>query len=267
LVEVLDRRRHFTVGVGEGVGELRQVVVECDELLVALVQRVDEQGQTLDDTEEVAAALVQGGQRFGQVVQRRVDLLTLAGETVGERLDDVAERTLGLVLRRPQIGEDAVDRVAELVVLDRHLGAVLRNQRTVLHHRAAGVGRGQLDLTRRDQARVQDGRRGVRRNLVLGLVVERHPHLVAGRLDALDRPDPHAHDLDLVAGIQGQRLRELGHHGVVGQLLVQVVAQEGGDDHGDEHHRAHDQAGLGQRGQLHVSDVEDRRHLSCPLTL
>ena len=54
--------------------------------------------------------------------------------------------------------------------------------------------------------------------------MEGHLHLVAGRLDLVDRADPHAHDLDLVAGVQRVRRREIGHHGVVGQLLVELPA-------------------------------------------
>ena len=100
----LQRGRHLLVGVGERVGELREIVVECDELLIALVQRVDEQRQALDHCEEVAAALVERGQRLRQRVQRLVELLALAGEARRRRLDDVAERPLGLFGRRPEVG-------------------------------------------------------------------------------------------------------------------------------------------------------------------
>ena len=62
-------------------------------------------------------------------------------------------------------------------------------------------------------------------------------------------------------------VREFGRDGVVGQPLVQVVAQEGGHDDRDQHQRAHDQGRLGQCGHLHAADVEDRRHLCSPLTL
>ena len=77
-----------------------QIVVQRDELLIALVQRVDEQRQALDHREEVAATLVERGDRFGQAVERLVDLVALAREAVGEGLDDVTERTLGLFGRR-----------------------------------------------------------------------------------------------------------------------------------------------------------------------
>ena len=47
-VQIMQRGGHFLVGVGERVGELREVVVQRDELLIALVQRIDEQRQALD---------------------------------------------------------------------------------------------------------------------------------------------------------------------------------------------------------------------------
>ncbi len=148
FVEVLQRGCQFAVGVGERVGELREVIVQRDELLIAAIQRVDEQRQALHHAEEVAAALVQRGERLGQAVQRRVDLLTLALESVGEGFDDIAERTLGLFGCRPQVDENPVERVKQFVVLDRHLGAVDRDDGAVGHHRPAGVGRRQLDGAR-----------------------------------------------------------------------------------------------------------------------
>ena len=87
------------IGAGRGcVVNCGQVLVQRDELLVVLVQRVDEQRQAAHHREEVAAALVQRGQRLRQAVQRGVDLLALAGQPVGERLDDLTERPLRLLL-------------------------------------------------------------------------------------------------------------------------------------------------------------------------
>ena len=177
----------------------RQVLVQRDELLVVLVQRVDEQRQAAHHREEVAAALVQRGQRLRQVVQRGVDLLALAGQPVGERLDDLTERARRLLLGRAELGDDVGDAVAQLVPLHRHLGALDRDHRVVGQHRATLVRRLQLDGPRRHQGGVEDHRRGIGGHLVLVLVVEGHLHLVAGRLDLVDRAHPQAHDLDLVA--------------------------------------------------------------------
>ena len=93
----------------ELVGEFGQVVVQRDELLVALVQGVDEQRQALGDREEVAPALVEGGDGIRERVQRGVDLFALAGQPVGERFDDVAERPLGLSGRWAQLADDVGD--------------------------------------------------------------------------------------------------------------------------------------------------------------
>ena len=264
LVEVLQRRRHFAVGVGERVGELREVVVQRHELLIVLVQRVDEQCQALDHPEEVAAALVQRGECLGQAVERGVDLLALALEPVGERFDDIAEDALGLGGRRAQVGQDAIDRVAQFVVLDRDLGAVLRDDGVVLEYRASGVRRRELDGPRRDEARVEHRRRDVDGQLVLRVVVEGDPHLVAGRLHLVDRPDLDAHDLDLVTGVQRERLGELGHHGIGGQLPVQVPADERGDQPDDDDERSDDDRGAGQRRHLEIPDVEDGGHRLVP---
>ena len=242
LVEVPHRGGHLAVGVGERVGELREVVVQRDELLVALVQRVDEQRQALDHREEVTTTLVQRGERLREAVERGVELLALARQSVGERLDDVAEGALRLLRRGAQISQDAVDRVAQFVVFDGNLGAVDRDQRVVLQHRPTGVRRRQLNGARRHQARVEHRRRDIGGHLVLRVVVERDLHLVAGRLDRVDLPDPDAHDLDLVTGIQRQRLRELGDDGVGGQLLEQVPADERRDER-DDHHEGPDDDG------------------------
>ena len=71
--------------------------VQRDELLVVFVQGVDEKRQAVHHREEVATALVQRGQRPRQAVERGVDLLALAGQPVGERLDEVPEWPLGLL--------------------------------------------------------------------------------------------------------------------------------------------------------------------------
>ncbi len=190
LVEILQRVGELVVAVGEGVGERRKIVVQRDELLIALVERVDEQRQALHDAEEVAAALVERVQRLRQTVEGLVELLAFSGEPGGRGFDDVAERALRLLRCRAEVGEDPVQRVAQLVVLHRHLRAIERDDGVVLHHRSARIGRRQLDVARRHQARVQDRGGGVGRDLVLVLVVERHLHLVAGGLDRVDRADP-----------------------------------------------------------------------------
>ena len=264
LVEILQRVGHLAVGVGERVGELREVVVQRHELLVALVQRVDEQREALDHAEEVPASLVEGEQRLGQPVECLIELLALARESVGGGLDDVAERAPRLLRCRTEIGEQAVQRVTQVVVLDGHLGAVGVDDGVVLQHRAAGVGRRQLNRARRHQARVQDRRGRVGGNLELLVVVERDPHLVAVGLDLVDRPHPDTHDLDLVAGVQRQRLGEIGDHGVGGEPLVDVPPDEGGHDTEDHHDAADDHRGPRYAGHLEVSDVEDRRHLLQP---
>jgi hypothetical protein len=106
----------------------------------------------------------------------------------------------------------------------------------------------------------RDGTAGVGRNFVLVVVVERHLHLVAGALDAVDRTDRHAHDLNPVARIQGKGLGEIRHDAVVGQLLVHGPADEASDDRQYHDHRAGYQCCPRNAGQLEVSDVGDHRH-------
>ncbi len=123
-VELLYRVGQVAIGAGQIVGELGQVLVQRHELLVVGVQGVDEQRQAAHHREEVAAALVEGGQRPRQVVECCVDLLALAGQPIGVGLDDVTEGPLGLLLGGPQFGDDVGDGVAQLVPLGGHLGAL-----------------------------------------------------------------------------------------------------------------------------------------------
>src|SRR6516162_1298259 len=109
------------VGFGEPVGELSQVVVECYELLVVLVQRTYELRQASRDRDEVPSTLVERRQRFRQAVQRVVDLFALASQVVRGRFDDLTERALRLLRCRAEVSQDPVDGVAQLVPLDGHL--------------------------------------------------------------------------------------------------------------------------------------------------
>ena len=61
---MLDHVGHVVVGFGEPAGELGEVVVERNELLIVLVERADEQCQTSGDRDEVSSALVERGQRL-----------------------------------------------------------------------------------------------------------------------------------------------------------------------------------------------------------
>ncbi len=225
-VELLYRVGQLLIGAGQVVGELGQVGVQRDELLVIFVQGVDEKRQAVCHREEVATALVQRGQRPRQAVQRGVDLLALAGQPIGVRLDDLAERALGLLGRRAEFGDDVGDAAAKLVPLRRHLSAFDRDHRVVGQHRTTFVRWLQLNAPRRHQGGVEDHRRRVGGHLVFVGVVEGHLHLVAGRLDLVDGAHPNAHDLDPVAGIQGVGRREVGHHSVIRELLVQLEPNE-----------------------------------------
>ncbi len=138
-VGISNRAGGRLIRADEIVGQLVEVFVQRDELLVVLVQRVDEHRQALQHGEEVAAALVQCGQRSGQAVQCGVDLLTLTGQPVGEGLDDVAERPFGLVLGRSEFVDDVSHAVTQLIPLHRHLGALDGDHRAVGHHRPAFV--------------------------------------------------------------------------------------------------------------------------------
>ncbi|EUA29162.1 MCE-family Mce1D domain protein [Mycobacterium intracellulare] len=235
-VELLDRVGQVGVVMREPGGEVGQVLVERDELRVVLVQRVDEQRQAAHHGEEVAAALVQCGQRLRQVAQRGVELLALAGQPVGERLDDLTERALRLLGGGTQLRDDVGDAVAQLVPFDRNLGALFGDHGVIGQHRTALVRRLQLDGARGHQGGVEDHRRRVGRHPVFVLVVEGDLHLVAGGLDLVDRTHPQAHDLDLVPRVQSVGRREVGHHGVVGQLLVEPPADVA-DDEGQHDHQ------------------------------
>src|SRR5271166_3220137 len=65
-VNLLCRIGKLGVGVREPRGYVRQVLVQRDELLIVLAQRVDEKRQAAHHREEVAATLVERGQRLGQ---------------------------------------------------------------------------------------------------------------------------------------------------------------------------------------------------------
>ena len=161
-------------------------VVEGDELLIALVSALTNSARLLTTPKKSprpSFRVVSASDRLFSVLLICSPLPRRPSEN---GFDDVAERALGLFLGRAEVGQDPVERVAQFVVLDRHLGAVHRDDRAVLHDRSAGVGRRQLDGARRDQAGVQDRGGGVGRHLVLVVVVERHLHLVAGGFDRVD---------------------------------------------------------------------------------
>ena len=136
----------------------------------------------------------------------------------------VTEGALGLLGCRAEFGDDVGDALAQLVPLRRHLRALDRDHRVVGHHRTTFVGWLQLNVPRRHQGGVHDHGGRVGGHLVLVLVVKRHLHLVAGRLDLVDRTHANAHDLDFVPGIERVRRWEVGDHGVGGQLLVEPPA-------------------------------------------
>ena len=252
------------IGAGQAVGELGQVLVERHELLVVGVQRVDEQRQAAHHREEVAPALVERGQRPRQVVEGGVDLLALAGQTVGVGLDDVTERPLGLLLGGPEFGDDVGDGVAQLVPLGGHLGALLGDHRVVGQHRATLVRRLELEQPRRHQRRVEDHRLRIGGHLVLVGVVEGDLHLVAGRLDLVDRAHLHAHDLDPVAVVEGVGDREVGDDSVVGQLLVQLDAEEPQHQRRHDRERADDDRGARQLRQPEVAEIKDGAQFWLP---
>ena len=76
---VSHRVGQLAVGVGELLGEAGQVTVERDKLLIAFMQRVDEQRKAVHDPEKITATLVEGVHRLRQCSQPGVELLALAG--------------------------------------------------------------------------------------------------------------------------------------------------------------------------------------------
>ena len=140
-VELLYRIGKVTVGLRQPSGELRQVLIQPDELLIVLVQCVDEKRQAAHHRKEVATALVQRGQRLRKAVQRGVELLALASQPVGERFDHLTERPRRLLWCRAELGDDVGDAVAQLVPLHRHLIALDRDHRIIGKHRPTLVGR------------------------------------------------------------------------------------------------------------------------------
>src|ERR1700758_4408134 len=97
-VELLYRIGEVVVGACEPGGQVRQVLVQGNKLLIVLVQRVDEKRQAVHHREEVAPALVQRGQRPRQAVQCGVDLLALARQAIGVGRYDVTEGPFRLFL-------------------------------------------------------------------------------------------------------------------------------------------------------------------------
>ncbi len=77
-------------------------------------------------------------------------------------------------------------------------------------------------------------------------------------------PDLDTHDLDLVAGIERQRLGEVRDHGLGGQLLVHVPAEDRAHDGHHQHDGPDDHRHL---GHLEIPDVENCRHRARPLPL
>lgn len=112
-------------------------------------------------------AFVQCGQRVGQVVQRVVDLFSLAVQVVSGRFDEVAERTPRLLRSRTQLPQNVVDRLPQLIPLDGHPSAAERYLRAVFQNGSAVVRRRQLDGARGHQAGIEDRRGGIGGTLYL----------------------------------------------------------------------------------------------------
>lgn len=94
--------------------------------------------------------------------------------------------------------------------------------------------------------------------------MQRDSHLVAGRLDLVDRTDPHTHDLDFVSWVQRERLREIRDHGSGSQFPVEPRAGRSGHDRQDHHQPADDHYLCRQFRQSQAADVEDGAHWLLP---
>ena len=197
--EILHSGADLVRVVGQRAGHRGQVLVQRPHHIGAVLQCRDQDRQVLDRGEDIGAVVTDGRNRLGQFDQGGANVGALAAQVVRGGVDEGTEFADPAGLGGLQRLGDAVQLFADIVVLDRHHGAVLVDHGVVLQHRTTGVGRGQLDCPRRHQHRREDRRIDVGGHLVACVVPERDLDPFGLRLDLVDPPDRHAEDHDVIA--------------------------------------------------------------------
>ena len=166
VAERLVQRAQGVVEVGGAVGQhLRHrgdVVGELHDLLVAVRQRVDEHLQIADGAEQVGAGVTQPARGLRQLAQRLPERVAVAVEGVGGLVDERASAGPASI---PAAGRVACSAAVSCSLTSSHsTGTAVRSRPdlgAVGHHRATGVGRGELNEPGRHQVRRDDERLGV----------------------------------------------------------------------------------------------------------
>ena len=228
-VEVLDRLSDLVRVVGQHRGHRGQVVVELLEQIGAVVQRRHQRRQVLDGGEDVVAVVAERRNRLRQFDDGVADGGALPAQVVGGGVDECTQRAHAARLGGLQQFGEPLQLVAQVIPLDRHRGAVLRDDRAVGHGGPAGVGRGQLDGPARHQLRRQDRGLGIGGDLVLAVEPERDLGPQRLRFDLVDLAHRHAPDAHVVAGEHAVAVVEVGDHDCAGGLV--------GGSHRDDHAR------------------------------
>ena len=134
-----------------------------------------------------------------------------------------------------RLGEVAQARV-DAVELDRGAGVRELDVGAVRHHRALGVGRGELDEPVGDQRRGDDHGLGIGRHLLVGVVLHLHAHRVALGDDRGDGADRDAEDPHLRALVDAHRAREVRRDGLGLRAVGHEDEADGDEDDRDGDH-------------------------------
>ena len=138
----------------------------------------------------------------------------LPAQVVGGGIDERTQRAHAARLGGLEQFGQPLKLGPQVVPLDRHRGAVLRDDRAVGHRGPAGVGRRQLDRPARHQLRRQDRGVGIGGDFVLAIEPERDLRPQRLRFDLDDLAHRHAADAHVVTGEHAVAVVEIAdHHG------------------------------------------------------
>ena len=185
-------------------------VVEVAHGLVVVGEHLDELVDLVGGVEQRVLVVVQRAGEPAQVADGLVELLALTAEVVGRGLEQPRERAVAVGSLRPEPLGEVADRLVDVVELERDRGLVGAELGAVLHHRARLVDRGELDEAVADHRRSDHDGLGVRRDLVVRVVLHRHLDGGAGRAHLDHLTDPDAEDAHVGALVDRDGAREVG---------------------------------------------------------
>ncbi len=238
--------RRLTSSLGDGrqrgVGRRHDV----GDLGVLGGRRLGEDREVADQALELGAAL---GQRRGDLA----DLLHRRAERAEELVEVAAaafEALGGAVDQQVEVGAGVgVERVGQLVGVDRHARRLDRDDAAVVERLAGRAARAELDhevLERRVRDELGD-RVVVDVRELVGVDLHRDPSAAVDDLRSRDLPDPHAGDVDRLAEAGG----EAAGRGDVGVDRVAI--------HGRQRQTLVDED-VGARGERQQREERDREH-------